>query len=323
MTSSPKPFRFTIDEDYAGSRLDRFLVQSLGFSSSLAQKSARKGWVRLNGKRVKTGDRLSLGDEVRLTKPGLGQGSRSEQKTKQPRLKLPKAFLEEVTEGIVYQEDDFLVAVKKSGQVIHKGSGHPFGLVDVLGQITGSDFLAPIGRLDRDASGLLLFARNRAAARVLDQALRDKAVQRVYTVLAYGQLETQVIRARLQTKVAHKGREKTKASEDGVVAVSHVTRAEGWPTTAPGTRATVTIETGRTHQIRAHLASVACPILGDPRYQSEESAALDRKVETPHLLLHAGELSFPSLDGGTALSFTQPPSPSFDRISKALLRMAL
>lgn len=319
---NPRPFRFTIDKDFAGSRLDRFLTQSLGFSSSLAQKSARKGWVRLNGKRVKTNDRLALGDEVRLTKPGLGQDTPSQkQGPTSKKVKLPKRDLDEAQNGVIFQDENLLVAIKQSGRVIHKGSGHPFGLVDLLAEVTQSDFLAPIGRLDRDASGLLVFARNRATARTLDQALRDKAVQRVYTVLVAGQLKSQVIRARLETKVSQGGKEKTKASADGAVAVSHVTRADAWPKNAPGTRATVTIETGRTHQIRAHLASVGCPILGDPRYQSQESKDLDRKVQSPHLLLHAGELSFPSLDGAKTHNFNAPPPSSFDRISKALLRM--
>ncbi|MDF1665634.1 MAG: RluA family pseudouridine synthase [Planctomycetota bacterium] len=319
---NPRPFRFTIDQDFAGSRLDRFLIQSLGFSSSLAQKSARKGWVRINGKRAKTGDRLTLGDEVRLTKPGLGQ--EKEAKKPGPKTKktsFPKLDLEQVRGAIVFQDENILVAVKASGRVIHKGSGHPFGLVDLLAQITGSDFLAPIGRLDRDASGLLVFARNRATARTLDQALRDKSVQRVYTVLAFGQLQSQVIRAKLQTKVSQGGKERTKASVDGAVAVSHVKRAKDWPKNAPGTLSNVTIETGRTHQIRAHLASVGCPILGDPRYRSLESGDLDRKVQTPHLLLHAGELSFPSLESDTTHKFLAPPPTSFDKISKALLRM--
>jgi 23S rRNA pseudouridine955/2504/2580 synthase len=310
------PFRFSINRDYDGSRLDRFLIQKLGFSSSLAQKSLRKGWVRVNGKRAKPLTRLKTEDEVRLTKPGLTGHSAPDKK---PSQQFDEALLKEVKASILEQDDEALVVVKHSGMVIHKGTNHSWGLVDVLAAITGSDFLAPIGRLDRDASGLLVFARSRASARVLDQALRENRVSRTYTVLAYGQLKSQVIRERLQPGTLEKGKEKTVASEEGLESVSHVVRRKDWPQSLAATLAEVTIETGRTHQIRAHLASLGHPLLGDPRYRSKDSEALDRKLKTPHLLLHAGEISFPDpLDEKSIKRFRAPSPAGFERTLSAL-----
>jgi 23S rRNA pseudouridine955/2504/2580 synthase len=314
-TAVSAPFRFTIDRNYDGSRLDRFLTQSLGLSSALAQKAVRKGWVRLNSKRAKASTRLTDGDEVRLTKPGLGQEQEQSQK---PALTFPEGLVKTVRRNIVKEQDSYLVVGKDSGLVVHKGSKHPWGLVDVLAAITKSEFLAPIGRLDRDASGLLLFARNRASARALDQALRARELSRIYTALAYGQVQSQRIESKLQSKQKKGNKERTVAGGEGRPATSHVQRVKGWPKNRPATLVTVTIETGRTHQIRAHLASIGHPLLGDSRYSDPMSRSLDKKLKTPHLLLHAGKISFPDPFNAATHSFEMPLPEGFERTLRVL-----
>lgn len=305
-----QPFRFTINDDYHGSRLDRYLTRALSWPHSLAQKAIRKGWVRVDGKRAKASQKLSRGQELRLTRSIQAEGQDS-------RTEVPDWAVKRAGQSIIFQDELLLVSNKPRGFVIHKGSGHPWAWLDALQQATGESWLAPVGRLDRDTSGLTVFAKTRAWARAADQALRDKALRRRYQALAYGQVPEGWVTIELATKSGEDGQQKTRAGEsaDSKAARSHfkITRAFSRCCLLE-----VDIDTGRTHQIRAHLAALGHPILGDPRYAHAGSRKLSEDYGIGGLLLHAGELD---MDFEPRRHFQAPRPAAFERaLTKAQAR---
>lgn len=300
MPQRSMPHRFTIEADYDGSRLDRFLIGALGFSSGLANKALRKGWIRVDGKRAQAATRLQRGQEVRLTRPGLT--AEPPQKSARPAPHLPSGPLEDLrARGLIAREASFIVASKPSGLPVHLGTGHDYGWLDFIAALTSEPALAPIGRLDRDASGLMLLACGRAEARRLDEALRAGEVKKRYHALVYKCPRDQTIRLRLEPKSGERGEQKTSVGE-GLEAVTHIRVLER---REEACLVEAEIETGRTHQIRAHLAAIGHPILGDPRYAHDGSRELARQMGLRRLCLHAARLAFPGPDGRTR-SFESP-----------------
>jgi 23S rRNA pseudouridine955/2504/2580 synthase len=304
---------FPIDDDYAGGRLETFLRRKLGLPRGLALKALRKGWVRLSGHRAKADARLERGSIVTITNPalelpGLDGGSRA------PRAPRPPAAIVALARGSIrHLDDDVCVSAKPAGAVIHAGTGHVAGWVDAVRAVIedakpreGLEVI-PIGRLDRDTSGLLVLALRRASARALFESLRENRVSRTYTTLVAGRVakETGVIDAPLEKLPGEDGLEQVGPSETGKAALTRYRVAQRL---REATLLTVEIETGRTHQIRAHLASIGHPVLGDPRQGGVTGAALElsRRAQLGRLFLHAGSLDFPHPADATPRHFEEP-----------------
>jgi len=288
------PFRHRVSADADGTRLDRYLSVDLGWPKSLAQKAIRKGWVRVDGSRARPDTRLKPGLELRATKPGLSFEQSLAAHT--PRPVIPAEILARAERSILARGDDWLVSAKPAGMVIHAGTGHDWGWVDALGAANQADFIAPIGRLDRDVSGLLLLATSRGAARRLDAALRVGDLSRTYLALVAGAPKPGLIEDRLRTKVGAPGREGTRlASPDEGQAREARTRIRPvlmLPSAGPdgASLVAVRIATGRSHQIRAHLAGRGHPIAGDPRYGGALGRRLAEALGLRRLFLHAAKL---------------------------------
>ncbi len=289
----PREFLVSVGED--GSRLETFLRKQLGLARPLALKALRKGWVRVDGKRARADRRLAAGERVRITNYALPIPALEE---RAPTNAAPPA--EEVARAaasVRLEAPDLIVSAKPAGVVVHRGSGHPYGWIDLLGAAFG-EALTPVGRLDRDTSGLLLLARGRAAARLLFEALRAGRVQRTYQALAAGRVRDAEGRIDLPlVKEGAAGRERMSAAA-GDAGRPAVTRYRVVRRLAGATLLEVRIDTGRTHQIRAHLAAVGHPLLGDPRYADAAARRLAARADLGRLFLHAGELSFPRLEEG-------------------------
>jgi RluA family pseudouridine synthase len=296
---------FPIDADYAGGRLETFLRRKLGLPRTLALKALRKGWIRVGGKRSKAETRLESGSVVTVTNPALKLPAL--EGDARPRAPVPEPFVRAARASVRHADDDVVVSAKPGGEVVHAGTGHATGWVDALRAALGATELVPIGRLDRDTSGLLLLGRTRAASRALFESLRENRVSRTYFTLVLGRPrgERGTIDAPLEKLADEDGLEQVAPSEMGKPALTRWEVARRLP---GATLLRVTIETGRTHQIRAHLASIGHPLLGDPRQRGTTGGAgeLARRAGLTRLFLHAGELEFPHPTRGEIVRFEEP-----------------
>ena len=270
----------TLFADTAGERLDAFLARSeLNLSRSAAQKLLDEGCVTLNGKAGKKNDRLTPGDTVEVTLPE------------------PKGIDVEARDSpldIVYEDEDVVVINKPKGLVVHPAPGHQddtlvngllYALGDSLSGINGELRPGIVHRIDKDTSGLLAVAKNDVAHAVLASQLVDHTMARTYEAIVCGTLKEDS-----GTVDAPIGRHPTDRKKMCVTqrnsknAVTHwevVQRYRGY------THIRCHLETGRTHQIRVHMAYIGHPILGDTVYGHKK-----KELGQDTQCLHAGALCF-------------------------------
>ena len=253
----------TLTADREGERLDAFLARSVpGLTRSAAQKLLEDGAVTLSGRPGKKNDRTVVGIKVSVTLPDP-----------EPLDVLPQ----DIPLDVVYEDDDVIVVNKPVGMVVHPAPGHPDGtLVNALLYHCGSSLsgingvLRPgiVHRIDRDTSGLIIAAKNDRAHLALAAQLQDHTLARVYEAVAVGSLKEDS--GTVDAPIGRHPVDRKKMAVDrknGRPAVTH------WSVLAryPGyTRVECRLETGRTHQIRVHMASIGHPLLGDVVYGSKK-----------------------------------------------------
>lgn len=266
-----------VSDDRSGQRLDNFLMSELGaVPRGLVYRLVRTGQVRVNGRRAKPMKKLAAGDEVRIP-PVASQAPEDR--------RVPDGMVERIRACIIAQDEDLLVIDKPAGVAVQGGSGLNWGLMDVLGQM--GEGYRPVHRLDRATSGVLVVARHHRAARELQKAFSDKTVEKRYLTLLHGRLSEDrvTVDAPLKKIRDASGQRRVIASEDGQSAVTHFHLIER---VGVYSYVEARIETGRTHQIRAHAASIDHPLAGDGRYNPDPApAGLNR------LFLHAHYLRLP------------------------------
>jgi 23S rRNA pseudouridine1911/1915/1917 synthase len=275
-----------VPPEAAGERLDQFLAGPLG-SRARAQRAIDAGRVRVDGvprpKRhvLAGGERVAVEPEQAPPEEAGG----------------PAAF------RVAYEDDDVLVIDKPAGVVVHPARGNRHGTLAqaLAGRAQGGedpDRPGIVHRLDRDTSGLLVVARNEAAHATLRRALRRREVEREYLALVQGAAP-----ARSGTIDAALGRDRrvrTRVSTDTDVpraAVTHFVVERALP---GATLLRVRLQTGRTHQIRAHLQAIGLPVAGDPEYGRAGLFGLERQF------LHATRLAFAHPGDGRWLQFESP-----------------
>ena len=309
----------TVDEDYAGQRLDNFLIRQLkGVPKTHVYRIIRSGEVRINKGRAQADTRVQSGDIVRL--PPVRTSERAEQKAQ-----AMKSIMTEVAhhgasstvggyapskEFPILFEDDFVLAIDKpAGVAVHGGSGVSFGVIEQLRMARPeADFLELVHRLDRETSGILLIAKRRMALKLLQEQFRERETDKVYLALVSGNwpANQRVIDKALHKYLLPNGERRVKiVSNDHPDALRSVTLVKvkspiAENSQAPGIAFTlleVTIKTGRTHQIRVHLAGEGHPIAGDDKYGDFElNKALQKSssgaVPLKRMFLHAWSLKF-------------------------------
>jgi len=305
-----------VDEDYAGQRLDNFLIRQLkGVPKTHVYRIIRSGEVRINKGRAQADTRVEAGDIVRL--PPVRTSERADQKAQAMAQEVVRHGASSTVGGYappvefpILFEDDFVLAIAKpAGVAVHGGSGVSFGVIEQLRMARPeADFLELVHRLDRETSGILLIAKRRMALKLLQEQFRERETDKVYLALVSGDwpAKHRVIDKALQKYLLPDGERRVKvvANEhpDGMRSVTLVkvkSTIDASPA-APGTPFTlleVTIKTGRTHQIRVHLASEGHPIAGDDKYGDFElNKALQKSGTGGHSLkrmfLHAWSLKF-------------------------------
>ena len=274
-TAGPKAKWLVIGEESEAQRIDNFLLRQLkGVPKSHVYRVLRSGQVRVNSGRVKPDYRLQVGDRVRIPPVRVSEG-----RPPPPRpLDLP----------VVFEDASLLVIDKPSGIAVHGGSGVSFGVIESLRAARPQAKVLELAhRLDRDTSGLLMLCKRRSALVELHRMLREGEVRKIYLAVVKGALakKTLELRESLHKHVTASGERRVSVQAHGMSALTRVTRLK-----ASGEFSLLEVElmTGRTHQIRVHLAHAGHPVIGDDKYGD---FPLNRALKQ-RLLLHAARLSF-------------------------------
>ncbi len=253
----------------AGERLDRFLSTHLG-SRAAAERAVELGAL-VNGVARAKSFRLEGGEDVELAEPVT-----------------PAIVARPPAPQIAWEDEHLLVVDKPAGLVVHPGAGHATGtLVDALaGKIAGGEDGRPgiVHRLDRDTSGLMVLARSAEAHSLLQELVRERALERTYLALVRGRPRSRS--GRIEAPIGRDRSEPTRVSLDTDSPRAAVTHFDVEQLLPGHALVRVRLETGRMHQIRVHLAAIELPVVGDPVYGVKEPA-LGRQF------LHAAELAFP------------------------------
>jgi 23S rRNA pseudouridine1911/1915/1917 synthase len=284
-----------VPAEAAGERLDRFLATRLG-SRSAAERAVEAGAL-VDGVARPKSYRLGGGEEVEVQAP------------------VPTAEVARPPEpAIVWHDEHLLVVDKPAGLVVHPGHGHEHGtLVHALaGKIAGGDPERPgiVHRLDRDTSGLLVVARTEDAYRGLRNLVRRRELERRYKALVRGR--PQSWRGRIEAPIGRDRHDPVRMSLDTDTPRDAVTHFEVEQLLDGHALLDVRLETGRTHQIRVHLAAIGLPVVGDAVYGA-------RDPELGRQFLHAWRLAFPHPVTGEAVEVESPLPPE---LQAALARFA-
>ena len=267
-----------VGEEAAGQRIDNFLLRHLkGVPKSHVYRVLRSGEVRVNSGRAKPERRLQAGDKVRIPPVRISQPKLHKAKS----LNLP----------VVFEDAALLVVDKPSGVAVHGGSGVSFGVIESLrAERPQAKFLELAHRLDRDTSGLLILCKKRTALVELHRMLREGEVGKIYTAVVKGMVKRSrfEIRESLHKYVTSRGERRVSVHADGKSAVTQVKTLQK---NALCSLLEVTLLTGRTHQIRVHLAHAGHPVLGDDKYGDFDLNRAVAKQGVKRLFLHAGKLA--------------------------------
>ena len=261
-----------VPPEAAGERLDVFLTGALG-SRAAAQRAIDAGLVTVDGAARPKRHRLAGGERIEVDEAD----------------RRPEPATEEAPVRVVCEDDSLLVVDKPAGVVVHPAGGHRSGTLAQALAGRGRGGADPwragiVHRLDRDTSGLLVVAKDDDVHRRLQAMLRARAIQREYLALVEGRPPAR--RGTIDAPLGRDRRERTKVSVRTDVPRAAVTHFELERALPHATLLRVRLETGRTHQIRAHLEAIGHPVAGDPQYGTRGLYGLERQF------LHATRLAF-------------------------------
>jgi 23S rRNA pseudouridine1911/1915/1917 synthase len=281
--------RFAVAEEHAGARLDRTLAARSEIGTrSAAERLLIEGVVTVDGAVRAKSYRLEPGSVVVVELPAEAAGLSAEP----------------VTVGIAYEDEHLAVVDKPAGMTMHPGartsSGTLAGQLITLGAVGGDDPDRPgiVHRLDRDTSGLLVVARSNDAFAALQEAIRTREVERRYLALVKGRPRSRT--GRITAPIGRDRRDPTRRSLDAEQPREAFTRFEIAETLHEHSLLDVKLETGRTHQIRVHLAAIELPVSGDVTYGVKGDLGLERQF------LHAHRLRFAHPVTGTDIDVESP-----------------
>jgi 23S rRNA pseudouridine955/2504/2580 synthase len=298
----------TVSPDESGMRVDRFLeARFAGLSFSHIQRIIRKGELRVNGRRVDGKDRLQAGQAVRIPPLRVDQprpraaGSDADEKT--------RTFLRSIT---LHEDADVMVLNKPMGLAVQGGSGmtrHLDGMLEVLRDREGQRPRL-VHRLDKDTAGCLLVAKTRFAAAALAKTFRSRSARKIYWALVAGVPRPR--QGRISTFLAKEERDEEsfmRVAQHGEEGASHAVTFYAVVETAGSKLAWLSLKpvTGRTHQLRAHMAHIGHPIVGDPKYFDIQNWELPGGLQN-RLHLLARRIAVPHPRGGV-IDVTAPLPP--------------
>lgn len=283
-----------ISPELAGQRLDNFLIRECkGVPKSHLYKAIRGGQVRINKGRSKNEYRLEVGDIVRI-----------------PPLRMPdpdfKPMAPPAQFPIVFEDEYLLIIDKPEGVAVHGGSGVSFGVIEQLRSARPEAKFLELGhRLDRDTSGLLIIVKRRNALVAVHNMFRHGQIDKFYQALVEGDWvnDRQHIKAPLLRWMTASGERRVRVDPEGKVSHTIITLLQRF-----GRYSLVEAElkTGRTHQIRVHLAHTGFAIVGDDKYGSDEIRAHFSRLGFKRMFLHAGRLRMQHPITNEVLNLTAP-----------------
>jgi len=325
--SAPQVKSVEVDEESAGQRLDNFLLRQLkGVPKTHVYRIIRSGEVRVNKGRASADTRVEAGDVVRV--PPVRLSERVAEKAEAMAGLVARGA--PAREFPVLLEDEAVLAINKpAGVAVHGGSGVSFGVIEQLRMARPqAKFLELVHRLDRETSGILLVAKKRSALKSLQDQFRERETGKTYLALVAGQwpANKKVLDKPLHKYLLDDGERRVrvvaKDDPDGMKSVTLVKVRERSPLpVGPAAQGysllEVTIKTGRTHQIRVHLASEGLPIVGDDKYGDFElNKALQKPADGPALkrmFLHAWRLQFSHPVSGERIELLAPLPSELDQ----------
>lgn len=268
-----------VDEINKGKRLDSYISDSMDkISRSFAQKLIENQKVTINGKTVKASYKVCIGDNVEVDVP----------EAQDTRLKA-----QDIPVEVVYEDKDIIVVNKPKGMVVHPANGNPDGTLvnailamckDSLSGIGGEIRPGIVHRLDKDTSGLLIIAKNDEAHVKMSKQIQDRLVTKKYIALVKGVVKDDEATIDMPIARSKVDRKKMAVDKDGKQAVTHfkvIKRYKGY------TLLEIKIDTGRTHQIRVHMAKIGYPVVGDMVYSNGKN-----EFGVEGQMLHAKSLEF-------------------------------
>jgi len=298
------------EDDGAGQRLDNFLLRHYrNVPKSHLYRLIRSGQVRVNGSRCHPDDRLAEGDTVRI-----------------PPIRVPEVAASPLPAGagaaplilpIVFEDESLLVVDKPEGLAVHGGSGVSHGVIERLRAARPeSRFLELAHRIDRETSGVLVLSKKRQALVALHAQWRERVTGKRYLAIVRGRwpLRTKTLNQSLQRYLTPEGERRVCVHAEGQEAISRVTglRRLALPVLGEFTLVRVEIETGRTHQIRVHLAHAGFPIAGDDKYGDFPLNRQLTRLGHRRMFLHAAELDISHPSGGRRLNLVAPMPSAFE-----------
>ncbi|VTU27401.1 Ribosomal large subunit pseudouridine synthase C [Variovorax sp. SRS16] len=321
----------TVDGESAGQRLDNFLFKQLkGVPKTHVYRIIRSGEVRINKGRAQAETRLAPGDVLRLPPVRTSAPAQAGGQPLAPAREFP-----------VLLEDEAVLAIDKpAGVAVHGGSGVSSGVIEQLRAARpAARFLELVHRLDRETSGILLVAKKRSALTALQEQFRERETGKTYLALVEGRwpANRKVLDAPLakyllpgQNGAPEAGERRVKVvakdHPDAMRAVTLVKVIAGLtlgPETGECSLLAVTIKTGRTHQIRVHLASAGHPIAGDDKYGDFERNRALQKLGLKRMFLHAWRLQFTHPATGARLSLQAALPPELKALTPQEVQDAL
>lgn len=293
-----------ITENQAGERIDRFLADSQDLTRSFLQKILKEGEVIVNGKSVKANYKLRKGDRIEFEIPEAVE---------------PDIVAEDIPLSILYEDADVLVVDKPKGMVVHPAAGHySRTLVNAVmyhckGELSGiNGVLRPgiVHRIDRDTTGSIIICKNDMAHNEIARQLKEHSINRRYRAIVTGVLKDEEGTIEGAIGRDKKDRKKMEITADGKPAVTHYRVLQRFK---HYTYVECVLETGRTHQIRVHMASIGHPLLGDEVYGRKSD-----KYKCEGQCLHAMTLGFHHPRTGEYIEVNAPLPPYFEHLLAVL-----
>ena len=295
-----------IGSETAGQRIDNFLLRECkGVPKSHIYRILRSGEVRVNSARVDATYRLGQGDRVRI--PPLRLGAKAAP-SKPPKIDLP----------LLYEDEGLIAANKPAGLAVHGGSGISYGVIEQLRAARPeAKFLELVHRLDRGTSGLLLLAKKRSVLTAMHELIRGGQIDKRYLVLVQGNWPSgkRHVKLKLQRYVTDAGERRVSVDDAGREShtVFELERACG-----DYSLLQAQLKTGRTHQIRVHLAHLGFPIAGDDKYCEFDLNKRLTKQGLKRMFLHAWKLAFVHPLSGDRLKLEAPLPPELEHFIQSL-----
>lgn len=294
-----------VDEINKGKRLDSYISDNMDkISRSFAQKLIENQQVTINGKNEKASYKVCAGDNIQVDVPEA-QGT--------------KLKAQDIPVDVVYEDKDIIVVNKPKGMVVHPANGNPDGTLvnailamckDSLSGIGGEIRPGIVHRLDKDTSGLLIIAKNNEAHVKMSKQIQDRLVTKKYIALVKGVVKDDEATIDMPIARSKVDRKKMAVDKDGKQAVTHfkvIKRYKGY------TLLEIKIDTGRTHQIRVHMAKIGYPVVGDMVYSNGRN-----EFGVEGQMLHAKSLEFSHPITGKKMHLEAPLPEYFTKVLEEL-----